>query len=105
MKYIFISFSGLSLPVAYKLQQEGNEVVVGQIEDMKDYVMEEETKKAFESDFNRERRMKLFKNMLKMQPAERVIEQLKLVKNLQNYFIFFEENNLYRWADKIRHLD
>ena len=46
MKYIFISFSGLSLPVAYKLQQEGNEVVVGQIEDMKDYVMEEETKKA-----------------------------------------------------------
>jgi len=105
MKYIFITYSGLSLPIAYKLQQEGNEVVVGQIEDIKEYVMEEEAKRAVETDGNRERRMKLFKNMVKMQPAERVIETLKSAKNPQEYFIFFEENNLYRWADKVRHLD
>lgn len=105
MKYLFITYSGLSLPIAYKLQQEGNEVVVGQIEDIKEYVMEEEAKKASESDFNRQRRMKLFKNMVKMQPAEKVIEQLKLAKNKQEHFVFFEENNLYRWADKVRDLD
>lgn len=104
MKYIFISYSGLSLPVALKLQQEGNEVVVGQIEDIKEYVMEEEAKKASESDLNRERRMRLYRNMLKMQPAERVVEQLKTVKNPRDYFVFFEENNLYRWADKVRDL-
>lgn len=104
MKYIFISYSGLSLPIAYKLQQEGNDVVVGQIEDIKEYVMEEEAKKAIEKDDVREKRMKLFKNMLRMQPAERVIETLKLAKNPKDYFVFFEENNLYRWADKVRDL-
>ncbi|RDI43386.1 hypothetical protein [Aquicella lusitana] len=104
MKYVFITYSGLSLPIAYKLQQEGNDVTVGQIENIKDYVMEEEVKKATESDFNRERRMRLFKNMVKLQPAERVVEQLRQVKNPQEYFIFFEENNLFRWADKVRDL-
>lgn len=104
MKYIFITYSGLSLPIAYKLQQEGNDVVVGQIENIKDYVMEEEVKKAFEREINHERRIKLFKNMVKIQPAERVVESLKSVKNPKDYFIFFEENNLFRWADKVRDL-
>lgn len=104
MKYVFITFSGLSLPIAYKLQQEGNEVVVGQIENIKHYVMEEEIKRASETDFNRECRLKLFKNMVKMQPAERVVEMLRQAKNPQEYFVFFEENNLYRWADKVRDL-
>ena len=104
MKYVFITFSGLSLPVAYKLQQEGNDVTVGLIDDIKDYVMEEETKKAFESDFNRKRRTKLFKNMLKIQPAQQVVDNLRQVKNPKDYFVFFEENNLYRWADKVRDL-
>ncbi len=57
MKYIFLTFSGLALPIAYKLQQEGHEVIVGQIEDIKDYVMEEEVKEAHESDFNKKRRL------------------------------------------------
>lgn len=105
MKYIFITYSGLSLPIAYKLQQEGNDVVVGQIENIKDYVMEEESKRAHESDINLKKRMRLFKNMVKCQPAEQVIEQLKSVKNPHDYFIFFEENNLYRWADKVRDLE
>jgi uncharacterized protein YneR len=105
MKYIFITYSGLSLPVAYKLQQEGNEVLVGQIEDIKDYVMEEEAKKAAERDFNRERRMRLFRGMVKMQPADKVIDLLRQAKNPRDYFVFFEENNLYRWADKVRDLD
>lgn len=105
MKYIFITYNGLSLPIAYKLQQEGKEVVVGQIDDIKNYVMEEEAKKASESNFNRERRMRLFRNMVKMVPAERLIEQLRQVKNHSDYFIFFEENNLYRWADKVRDLN
>lgn len=105
MKYVFITYSGLSLPVAYKLQQEGNEVIVGQIEDIKEYVTEEEIKKAVEPEIARERRLKLFKNMIKMQPAAQVIENLRAAKNHREYFIFFEENNLYRWADKVRDLD
>lgn len=104
MKYVFITFTGLSLPIAYKLQQEGNEVIVGQIENIKDYVMEEEIARASESDINRERRLHLFHHILKMQPAQQVVELLRAAENPQEYFVFFEENNLYRWADKVRDL-
>lgn len=102
MKYIFLTFSGLSQPIAYKLQQEGKEVVVGQIEEIKDYVMEEEAGRAKESDFDKKRRLDLFKGLLKMQPADKVIDWMKTIKNPHEYFVFFEENNLYRWADKVR---
>lgn len=105
MKYVFITYSGLSFPIAYKLQQEGNEVLVGQIEDIKDYVMEEDSKKSKENEFNRNRRVRLYKNMVKMQSAQRVVEQVRAAKNPQEYFVFFEENNLYRWADKVRDLE
>ncbi len=104
MKYIFFSYSGLSYPIAYKLQQEGFEVTVGVIENIKDYVMEEEANKAEESDFNKERRLQLYKNILKLQPGDKVVEFMKTIKNPHEYFVFFEENNLYRWADKVRDL-
>lgn len=103
MKYVFITHNGLALPVAYKLQQEGHEVVVGQIKNVKDYVMEEEAEKAKELDFDRKRRLDLFKGMLDIRPAHAVMDMLAKVDPTE-YFVFFEENNLYRWADKIRHL-
>lgn len=102
MKYIFFTFSGLALPVAYRLQQEGKEVLVGQVENIKDYVIEEEVKRAREDALDRERRLRLFKNMLKIQQAEKVIEHIKNLKHPKDHFVFFDENNLYRWADKIR---
>lgn len=105
MKYVFITYSGLSLPIAHKLQLEGNEVLVGQIEDIKEYVMEEESKKQTESEYNHVKRLQLYKNIIKQQPAEKIVETLRSAKNPQEYFVFFEENNLYRWADKIRDLD
>src|SRR5690606_27010526 len=66
---------------------------------------EEEIKRSTEPEYSRERRLKLFKNMLKIQPAEQVIINLRQAKNHQDYFVFFEENNLYRWADKVRDLN
>lgn len=104
MKYAFITFNGLGLPLAYKLQQEGFEVLVGVIRDVKDYVMEEETSHAHESEFNKARRQELFKGMLKIEDAHEVIKKLKEVKDPKEWFIFFEENNLYRWADEVRDL-
>jgi len=102
MKYIFITFSGLGLPIAYKLQNHGFEVMVGVIEDINDYAMEGE--KAKESDFNKKRRLQLFQGMLPIEDAHVVIEKMKKLPNPQEWFVFFEENNLYRWADKMRDL-
>ncbi len=104
MKYIFFSFNGLGYPIAYKLKQQGCEVVVGRIENINDYVTEEEIGKITEAPETKQRRLDLFKNMLDFKPAEQVVEMMKKIKNPHEYFVFFEENNLYRWADKIRDL-
>jgi hypothetical protein len=104
MKYVFITYSGLALPVALKLQQEGNDVVVGWIEDIRDYVMEDEVRGAKEDEAHREKRLRLFRNMLNFKSAHEVVEMVQKAKNPHEYFVFFEENNLYRWADKVKDL-
>lgn len=102
MKYIFITFSGLGLPIAYKLQQQGFEVMVGVIQDIKDYVMEGDN--TTESDFNKKRRLQLFDGMLPIEDAFHTVEKMKKIQKPEEWFVFFEENNLYRWADMIRDL-
>jgi hypothetical protein len=104
MKYIFITYNGLALPVAYKLKQEGYEVIVGQIQDIKDYVMEEEVSHAQEDEDNRKKRLQLFKGMLEIKDAHDVIKLMQKIDKPHEYFVFFEENNLYRWADKVMDL-
>jgi len=103
MKYIFITFTGLGLPIAYKLHQQGHEVMVGIIQDIKDYAMEDEVVTP-ELEFNKKRRLSLFKGMLPTQDAHAVVETMKKIKDPEEWFVFFEENNLYRWADKVRDL-
>lgn len=104
MKYIFITFNGLGLPIAYQLQKDGHEVIVGQIDNVRDYVREEEIDKARESDFNKKRRLELYKGILDIQPAYKVISFMKDIRNPHEFFVYFEENNLYRWADKVKDL-
>lgn len=104
MNYIIFTFSGLALPIAYKLAQEGQEVTVAQVRNIKDYVMEEELKTAFESDLNKQRRLDLFQGMIKIEDAQTVVKRMESIKNPHDYFVFFDENNLYRWADKVRGL-
>lgn len=104
MKYIFFSFTGLAYPLAYQLQNEGHEVKVGVIEDIKDYVMEEDMASAHEDDHTRTTRLQLFDGLLDKNTADEVVEIMKKIENPREYFVFFEENNLYRWADKVRDL-
>ncbi len=104
MKYIFITFARLADPVAYKLKLEGFDVTVGVIENVKEYVMEEEVSGAKEDEYEKQTRISQFKGLLELQEANKVIEWMKTIKNPHDYFVFFDENNLYRWADKIRDL-
>ncbi len=104
MKYIFFSFSGLAYPIAYQLQIEGHEVTVALIENVKDYVMEEDIPEAKEDAYMKRTRLQLYDGMLEKQPADKVIERMKTIPNPHEYFVFFEENNLYRYADEVRDL-
>ena len=57
MKYIFFSFTGLAYPVAFQFVKEGQQVVVGVVEDIKDYVMEEDASKSHEDEYSKSRRL------------------------------------------------
>ncbi len=105
MKYIFFTFSGLGLPIAYKLHQQGYDVQVGMVENIKDYVLEEEVMKATEHPDDTRLRLSLFKGMLPIEPAQKVVDRMHTIKNPQDYFVYIEENCLYRWADKVRDLN
>jgi len=48
-----------------------------QIENIKDYVIEEDIDKAKEGEQSKEKRLRLYRNILKMQPADKVIEMMK----------------------------
>ncbi len=67
--------------------------------------MESEIKRATESDFNRERRLKLSRICWRCNPPNKSLQIYVKPKIQKEYFVFFEENNLYRWADKVRDLD
>lgn len=104
LKYVFITYSGLGLPIAYKLKKEGCDVTVGLIDDIKDYVLEEEIEKAKETEAAKKLRTTQYENMLDFTDAHEVVKWMREIENPHEYFVFFDENNLYRWADKVRDL-
>lgn len=104
MKYIFFTFIGDSFPIAYKLQQEGHDVVVGQIYDNKDIYSDSETVPN-EDIFSKKRRLELYDGMINKQPAHELIAEMQKYKNPEEYFVFFDRNNLFKYADKIREMN
>jgi hypothetical protein len=97
MKYIIFTFDGGGLPLAYHLSHEGHEVLIGQVTDKRKTRSEEPTAK-------RNLRLKLYKNLLEILPANVLIRKMKQIPNPQEYFVFFDYNSLYYLADQIRDL-
>lgn len=104
MKYIFITFEGLGLPVAYKLYKEGRRVIIGMIEDIRDYVPEEEAESAKEDPEDKIKRLSQYNNILPIESAEKVLKIMEKIENRHEYFVFLEVNNLYRIADKVKRM-
>jgi phosphoribosylamine-glycine ligase len=103
MKYLFISFGGESLPIAYKLVQEGKTVVYGMIDDSKDTLTENEL-----DGYNPERpedkkyRLRLYDGLLEKNTADQVVVWAKSVKNPSEWFVFSDINNTFKYMDKLR---
>ncbi len=92
------TYDGHGFPVAQHLVQEGCEVTIAQImEESELYDVKEK-----EDPFDKERRLALFSGIFDKKPAKEVLEKMKSIKNPQEYFIIFDLNTLYRYADQIR---
>src|SRR4051812_38676532 len=102
MKYYFFSFWGDGLPIAYKLQQEGHEVLIGLIENQQDTLAPEEQDGKREHRLEKAIRMSLYGGMLQFTSARKLLLELKHKKKRDDCFVFFEFNNLFKYAEQVR---
>lgn len=101
MKYAVFTFDGHGLPIAYHLQKEGCDVIVGQVQDKKDTVADNSSENVYENPEDREYRLKLYDDLLEKIPAEHLIDRIKKSKSAKEYFVFFDFNNLFKLADEL----
>ncbi len=104
MKYIVFTFDGSGTPVAQHLQMEGQDVVLAQIENMRSLSSEEDDEYNSEGRNDKEQRLSLFDGVLKKKSAEELIKEMKEYKNPQDYFVYFDTNGLYAFAEQIKDL-
>lgn len=103
MKYIVFTFDGSGTPVAQHLQIEGQDVILAQINNISSLHPDE--KEYFgETRGDKEMRLSLFDGMVKKKPAEELIKEMKTYKNPQDYFIYFDTNGLFPFAEAIKDL-
>lgn len=103
MKYIVFTFDGSGTPVAQHLQLEGQDVVLAQIQNMRSLSAEGETEYA-EARSDKEMRNAMFDGVVKKKIAEELIKEMKTYKNPQDYFVYFDTNGLYAFAEQIKDL-
>jgi HEPN domain-containing protein len=72
MKYYFFTLDGISLPVAYKLQQEGNEVIVGMVQDQAELQNNDKP----EDPEKKRKRLSLYSGIFDIKPASELLKQL-----------------------------
>lgn len=102
MRYFFFTYSGDSFPIAEKLQREGHDVIVGQVEDRRDIHADREQNLAKEEAPARDRRLSLYDGIVAKEPAEKLIARLERMKQTDRCFVFFDRNFLFKFAERIR---
>lgn len=96
-KYIFFSIYCESASLAWHLQLEGKDVVLAQVQDLKsigqDKPEDAEAKK---------RRLNMWEGILTKEKAETYIDKIAKFDNKDEYFVVFDFNTLWMFADKAK---
>lgn len=90
------TFWGYGLQVAYKLLNEGMDVVVCQVQDIEDMGTGDKPEK----DKAKEMRLAMYDTILHKEKPEAVLEMMKDIQNKDEVFCFFDLNGLYKIADQ-----
>lgn len=96
-QWITISAGWDGCPVAMHIQQEGGKSYLGQVQDYKELKIGKDD----ETPEDKEERLKQYDGMIKKEKAAQLIGALKKVKNKDEYFLFFDQNNLYEYAEQM----
>ena len=96
-KYIFFSIYCESASLAWHLQNEGKDVVLAQVQDLKTI-----GKKELEESEAKRRRLNMWSGILKKEKAESYIDEIAKFENKDEYFVIFDFNTLWMLADKAK---
>jgi phosphoribosylamine-glycine ligase len=96
-KWIVLSAGWDGMPIGYHLQMEDKEVLVGQVQDFNELGIDKEP----EEPKDKKQRLSQYDGMLTKHPARKLVDALKKVKNKDEYFIFCDQNNLFKYAEEL----
>ena len=101
MKYIWFTSDGYGFPVCQKLIEEGNEVIVAQIQD-KDLTLtpdEEKNKAEPEKTEDKKIRLSLFDGILKKHDAVEVLKTMKK-EDSRDWIVLTDSNNSFQFLEQ-----
>ena len=93
-KYIWFTYDGCGLSIAKKLKEEGNEVLVAQIQDSSELGVDKE-----EKDEDKELRLSLYDGVLEKSTAKDMLKKMSKMENKDEYFVVFDFNNLWKYSE------
>lgn len=98
MKHFLIpTYDGYSLPIAYKLLQEGCEVVVGIVQNP----MELKNGGKPENPEDRKRRLSLYDGIIPKVDMNRFMSIARQIKNKDEWFVFIDLNSMWRYSEEL----
>lgn len=98
-KYIFFTYDGCSLSIARKLEEEGNTVIVAQIQDAKE--LHGDKKEDAEK---KKKRLSIFDGLIVKHDAKDVIKKMKNMPNKDEWFVVFDMNSLWYYSEIVNKL-
>lgn len=101
MKYVFFAMECYPYPLAKHLIDEGHEVIIGIVESIKE--LDIPGMKNEESAEQKHKRLSTYNGIVQKHRVDEVLKLLwRVPKNERDdYFIFFDYNNMYNIADKV----
>jgi hypothetical protein len=99
LKYIFFTYDGSALAVAKKLVDEGNAVITAQIRNASEL-----HNGMTEDRDSRNKRLSLYDGMLDKRDARDVLRSMAKMRNKDDYFVIFDLNSLWFYAQAARKL-
>lgn len=93
-KYIIFTCWVYALPIAYQLQQEGKEVIVGYVDDM------DAIGQGKEETEDHKIRTSNYGNLLDVRKAEKLIEQMEKFDDKEEWFVFCESNLVWEFSER-----
>lgn len=98
LNFIIFTYDCTILPIAHKLEKEGNRVIVGIIEDKKDILLPEEEYRP-ENPEQKKNRLSIYDGLLDKFSAKEVVKLMKRIKDKENWIVLTDSNSNFLYTE------